>query len=216
MRAMDPYRGGQVIELWCPRCKTTKLPPLDVATCGGCRGVWVTAFASSVVLSASDLRRSHVSWWRVREHCPLCDERMQTFGDAAVFQGCEDHGYFIDADVVPQTGLANGIDHTAIEKKRAEWPAIPLDPELVRRAQRASADRKDEREREQEREAERRQRHVEELERLDKIEKIANSDSELVEALRPAIGEIAAEALLMRLRSLNARIDNLAARINYL
>jgi hypothetical protein len=230
MRAMDPYRGGQLIELWCPRCKTKKLPPVEVATCGGCHGVWVTAFASSIVLSDAERRRSHVSWWRVREHCPLCDEQMAVFGDDP-FQGCEDHGYFIDADVVPRMRFSNGIDHAALDKKRAEWPSVPFDPELVRRAQRPYAERVIDRERERKeaaveraraeaeaelRHAERLQQHAAEFEYLRKIELVAQSDEALVEALRPALGEIASAALLLRLRKLQSEIDSLAARLRYI
>jgi hypothetical protein len=159
---------------------------------------------------------------------------MAVFGDEP-FQGCTDHGYFIDADVVPRMALSSGIDHAAIERKRAEWPSIPIDPALVRRAQLRYADRVVERERRrQEAEAERRRveaeqqleeerrraervlEHAAEFEYLKRIELVAQSDEALVEALRPTIGEIAAGALVYRLRKIQAEIDNLTARIRYL
>jgi hypothetical protein len=136
--------------------------------------------------------------------------------------------------VVPRMALSNGIDHAAIEMKRAEWPSIPLDPALVRRAQLRYAERVVERERRrQEAEAERRRveaeqqveeerrraervlAHAAELQYLKRIELVAQSDEALVEALRPTIGEIAAGALVYRLRKIQAEIDSLAARLRY-
>jgi len=129
MRAMNPYRGSENDELLCPRCKK-RLPPQDVATCA-CGGVWVTVFAATEVLDPSTLRPDTLTaWWRVREPCPQCGEKMVLFGDdPGFFQGCDLHGYFIDADTVEHTWLARGIDYAKLERKRADEPRMEAERE---------------------------------------------------------------------------------------
>src|SRR5687768_2573386 len=103
------YRGGEPVELTCPRCRKTKLPPLDVAECPTC-GTWVSAFAASEVLTDNDRLENWLTrWWRVREPCPYCGDKMNLCGrDPGLLQGCLLHGYFIDKDVVEHTGLGRG------------------------------------------------------------------------------------------------------------
>lgn len=115
-----PYREGAPPQpLKCPRCKKRELPPLEVAACPGGCGTWVSVFAAPEVLTEVDRRRDPVTrWWRMREPCPMCSEKMALCGDdPALLQGCELHGYFVDADTIAKTGLARGVDLTALAAK---------------------------------------------------------------------------------------------------
>ncbi|HEX3758232.1 MAG TPA: hypothetical protein VHW23_05980, partial [Kofleriaceae bacterium] len=108
-------------ELRCPRCHGG-LPALDIAHCARACGVWVSAFAATEVLSEDERRADRLTrWWRMRAPCPLCDEQMtlRGLGDHR-FQGCDGHGYWLDADVVPFTGLARGVDEARLEAKRQD------------------------------------------------------------------------------------------------
>ena len=123
---VSPYRAGEPPKaLSCPRCNR-KLPPMDVAQCEKGCGTWVSQFAASVVLTETDRRPDPVTrWWRVRAPCPLCSEKMKLFGDdPALLQGCELHGYFVDADTVKSTGLSRGVDIAALESKRSDTETV--------------------------------------------------------------------------------------------
>jgi hypothetical protein len=55
----------------------------------------------------------------------MCGDKMVLCGEEpGLFQGCEAHGYFIDADTVDQTGLVRGIDHVAIRRLREDPSAV--------------------------------------------------------------------------------------------
>jgi hypothetical protein len=118
---MGPYRTDVVVELSCPRCHG-RIPALDVVHCPKACGVWVSAFAATEILSDEERRVDLLTrWWRIREPCPLCHVQMtlRGLGDAR-FQGCDGHGYWLDADVVPFTGLANGVDEARLDAKRRD------------------------------------------------------------------------------------------------
>ncbi|HLL24333.1 MAG TPA: hypothetical protein VK427_19515 [Kofleriaceae bacterium] len=146
---MSPYRGGERGVIRCPRCKK-KLPPVDVATCL-CGGVWVSAFAATEVLTPQERRADRVTrWWRVREPCPECGDKMMLRGDGrALFQGCDLHGYFIDADIVAHTSIARGVDHAALDRKRSDEARMQAEREqheltaLERARQRAEIERRE-------------------------------------------------------------------------
>ena len=124
MRSMSPYRGSELVELSCPRCRKQKLPALDVATCAGCNGVWVSAFAATEVLSAEELRPDPVTrWWRVREPCPSCGEKMVLRGiEPGLFQGCDLHGYFVDGDAVESAHVTQRLDQAVAGQGRRVHP----------------------------------------------------------------------------------------------
>jgi hypothetical protein len=131
---VTPYRDPSVPRpLKCPRCKKHELPPLDVARCPKSCGTWVSAFAASEVLTPTDRRHDPVKrWWRVREPCPDCAEQMLLHGeDPGLLQGCELHGFFIDADTIEHTGLARGVDEAAIERKRNDPDLVAAERERV-------------------------------------------------------------------------------------
>jgi Fe2+ transport system protein B len=44
--------------------------------------------------------------------------------EPGLLQGCDVHGFFIDADTVQHTSIANGIDHDAIAAKLADEDAV--------------------------------------------------------------------------------------------
>ncbi len=153
---MSPYRAGVAAELSCPRC-SKPLPPLDVAACG-C-GTWLTAFAARHLLTDDERRADRITrWWRVRAPCPMCGEQMLLRGiKPGLFQGCDGHGYWIDADTVELTSLAGGIDLEALERKREDPAALEAVREERERAELARAAEREQKERAnaQAREAER-------------------------------------------------------------
>ena len=209
---MSPYRGGELEELTCPRCKK-KLPALDVATCK-CGGVWVTAFAATEVLAPGELRADPVTrWWRVREPCPSCGEKMELRGrEPGLFQGCDLHGYFIDADIVEHTQLARGIDYAALDRKRQDERRVTEEREA---REREAARRAKERAEIERREAE--------LARADlgasyDFEPIVEEPTpppmrkpeyDLEAVLRLSIGSMASEMLLRRIKQLEERVAQL-------
>jgi predicted RNA-binding Zn-ribbon protein involved in translation (DUF1610 family) len=162
---MSPYRGGVAAELSCPRCGKP-LPPLDVATCD-C-GTWLTAFAARHLLTDEERRANRVTrWWRVRAPCPMCGEKMLLRGvEPGLFQGCDGHGYWIDADTVEHTSLAGGVDLEELERKREDPEVVEAvreereRAELGRAAEREQKERANAQAREAERAAEGRRRTI--------------------------------------------------------
>ena len=215
MRSMSPYRGSELVELSCPRCRKRKLPALDVATCGGCAGVWVSAFAASEVLAPEELRPDPVTrWWRVREPCPSCGEKMVLRGiEPGLFQGCDLHGYFVDGDVVEHTRIAKGIDYEALDRKRHDDRRVQAERdhrerEAVRRArERAEIER---------REAELARASLSadpvRYEEPDPLPRSKPVEYDLDAILRLSIGAMAAEKLMKRIRELEARVAELEKR----
>jgi hypothetical protein len=138
---MGPYRDGGVAgELACPRCKK-QLPPFDVAYCTAGCGVWVSAFAATEVLSESERRIDRLTrWWRIREPCPICKEQMLLRGVRdAHFQGCDGHGFWLDIDAVPRTGLAAGVDEARLDRKRYDEARLRQDLDVREQAERDRA-----------------------------------------------------------------------------
>ncbi len=113
------YRHTPPAAIKCPRCKKL-MPPTDPASCA-C-GTWLSAFAASVLLTDKERWQNHATrWWRVREPCPHCGDKMTLCNnEPGLLQGCEIHGYFIDADTVEHTSLAKGIDHVALARARED------------------------------------------------------------------------------------------------
>lgn len=209
---MSPYRGGELDELPCPRCKK-KLPPLDVARCV-CGGVWVTAFAASEVLAPEELRADPVTrWWRVREPCPSCGEKMVLRGrEPGLFQGCDLHGFFIDSDIVEHTQLARGIDHAALDRKRQDHRRVEQEREAREREATRRARERAEIER---REAELARTPIVPAEYVAVVLQpepkpvAAPLEYDLEGGLRLAVGATVAEALMRRIQALEARIAEL-------
>ena len=122
-----PFREANVTQaLKCPRCKNKTLPALDVAPCPAQCGTLVSAFAATEIFSAKELRIDAATrWWRRREPCPLCKEAMTLRGvNPGYFQGCEGHVFWVDADTIAQTGLANGFDAAKLQAKYESSAAI--------------------------------------------------------------------------------------------
>lgn len=214
--------------LHCPRCRK-QLPPLDVAACA-C-GTWVTAFAASEVLSAEELAVDPITrWWRIRAPCPMCGEQMALRGvDPWFLQGCERHGFWIDADTIEHTRLG-AADLGAIARKyndpaRADAERARLDRlELAAAAERervqllaaAVSERADQ--------ARSRSWHAarlaaEALEREARAQAAARereARSELPRRLRDVLGEDSARVLLERLTELERKNDELSRRVTEL
>jgi hypothetical protein len=133
---VSPYRAGEPPKApTCARCKKA-LPPTDVAQCPKGCGTWVSQFASTEVLTDADRKPDPVTrWWRVREPCPLCSEKMTLRGqDPGLLQGCDQHGFFIDADTIQHTGLARGVDIAALERKRADSGRVEAERDALAEA----------------------------------------------------------------------------------
>jgi hypothetical protein len=80
----------------------------------------VSAFAATEVLSDEDRRPDPVTrWWKRREPCAICGEKMTLRGrKEGLFQGCDGHGYWLDADAIANTQLAVGVDEAKLQAKR--------------------------------------------------------------------------------------------------
>lgn len=118
----DPYRGGSTDSgLECPRCGKG-LPPLEVATCMNDCGTWVTGEAASYVFTPDELAVNALAkWWRIRAPCPTCGVQMKSRNrdDDAMFQGCDAHGVFVDADVMHKTSLGRTDVRELLAARRA-------------------------------------------------------------------------------------------------
>jgi hypothetical protein len=70
--------------------------------------VWVSAAFAAKALEPVERAVNRVTnWWRPLVACPHCNEAMTRRGhDMVPFQGCDEHGYWIDDENVGQTGLA--------------------------------------------------------------------------------------------------------------
>jgi hypothetical protein len=175
--------------------------------------VWVTAFAASEVLEPEELRPDPVTrWWRVREPCPSCGEKMVLRGrEPGLFQGCDLHGYFVDGDIVEHTRLAKGIDYEALDRKRQDDRRV--------QAERDHREREASRRARERAEIERREAHlaraasmpdtVDEPEPLPRPKPV---EYDLDAILRLSIGAMAAEKLMKRIRELEARVAELEKR----
>ncbi|HPH68044.1 MAG TPA: hypothetical protein PLF40_19945 [Kofleriaceae bacterium] len=147
-----PFReSGIVQELTCPRCKKKTLPGLDVAPCPAGCGTLVSAFAATEVFSAKELRVDAATrWWRRREPCPMCSDAMTLRGsDPGYFQGCDGHVFWVDADTIAHTGLANGVDEGKLQRKRESSAVLEQEQQarVAHETQRMNAKReKEERE----------------------------------------------------------------------
>ena len=215
MRSMSPYRGSELVELSCPRCRKQKLPALDVATCAGCSGVWVSAFAATEVLSPEELRPDPVTrWWRVREPCPSCGDKMVLRGvEPGLFQGCDLHGYFVDGDIVAHTRLAKGIDYEALDRKRHDDRRV--------QAERDAREREATRRAKLRAEIERREAELAraEIGRDDPPQPYHEEEPppkpveyDLEDVLRLSVGTRVTELLMKRIRALEARVAELEKR----
>jgi endogenous inhibitor of DNA gyrase (YacG/DUF329 family) len=119
----DPYRdSGIAASIDCPRCNK-RMPPGALAACSARCGVWVDASIAAEALMADERRPSRLtSWARERVGCPRCGTPMTLRGhDMTLFQGCDDHGFWIDAEIVGQTGLGRHelADRLAAARKQA-------------------------------------------------------------------------------------------------
>jgi hypothetical protein len=205
---MSPYRGSELVELSCPRCRKHKLPALDVATCPGCSGVWVSAFAASEVLAAAELRSDPVTrWWRVREPCPSCGDKMVLRGiEPGLFQGCDLHGYFVDGDIVEHTRLAKGIDYEALDRKRQDDRRVQAERDAREREATRRAKLRAEIERREAELARAELGHDEEPPRFETPPAPKPVEYDLEEVLRLSVGNKVTELLMKRIRALEARV----------
>lgn len=171
-----PYReSGAPTRIGCARCGKP-LPPGDLAVCvAGC-GVWVALAIASEALEADELRPSRIpTWARVRVGCPVCGTQMTLRGhDMTLFQGCDDHGFWIDGPTVTQTGLGRPALAARLASARSRATAIVEEEQRLERAVREAANLR-EREREAARERVRQQAQAaEEQHRRDAAEREAS------------------------------------------
>ncbi len=207
-----PFRDtNQASELKCPRCKKQTLPALDVAPCPAQCGTLVSAFAATEIFSVKELRIDAVTrWWRRREPCPLCKEAMTLRGvNPGYFQGCEGHVFWVDADTIAQTGLANGFDAAKLQAKYESSAAIEQAQQLRVTAETDRANSKREKD-----EQEARLRQITPTTSTP-VEAAAFSTLELI-AVSGAIGPIATAILRNKFLDLTTRRHELENRVGTL
>ena len=214
--------------LHCPRCQK-QLPPVDVAACA-C-GTWVTAFAASEVLAAEELAVNPlIRWWRIRAPCPICGEKMALRGvDPWFLQGCERHGFWIDADTIEHTRLG-GADLGAVARKyndpvradaeRARLEGLELaaaaERERVQLAEAAEREREAQERADSAHEAHRKAEAIQLETRAQEAEHERAKASELQRRLRDVLGWDNAGVLLERLAELERKNKELARRVTEL
>jgi hypothetical protein len=202
------YRSGPPAELPCPRCNKA-LPALDIAACSQGCGTWVSRFAASVAFREGETVENKLTrWWRVRAPCPECGDKMTLRGDdPALLQGCDVHGYFVDADVVAHTGLARGDFDAALAKKREDTAVVEAEQEEAERLAVEKAREREARERTDPRIAELRRRFA---------TPIAPLPDDPFESIKTALREGRVVPLIDHLRALTERVAELEARASEL
>ncbi len=204
----NPYReAASPNGLGCPRC-SKPLPPADLAACIAECGTWISADAAAVMLEPEEIRENRlIRWERVRAPCPRCNTKMLLRGvEPGLFQGCSEHGYWIDADMVEHTGLAR----TGL-KKRLDQMVETRDAFRREQARREA----DEAERARLREAEERAREAERAgqEQQRKRAWIGAKRSKIVERVNAAIASGDSGAIVDELLRLETLIEALADRL---
>lgn len=115
------------------------MPAGAVAACTHQCGVWLNAETAREMLSAELAKSRLTSWFRDRVPCPHCNALMTLRGsDMALFQGCDEHGFWIDDETVGQTGLARPANAARVKVARETAKAIRRDEELREAAERAA------------------------------------------------------------------------------
>jgi hypothetical protein len=108
--------------------------------------VWVNAETARDAFVPAELAPSRLtSWFRERVPCPYCQALMTLRGhDMALFQGCDDHGFWIDDETVGQTGLARAAVTPQVQRAREAAKAMRIEQErreASERDARAAAER---------------------------------------------------------------------------
>lgn len=140
-----PYRESDTAAVDCPRCNRT-MPPGAIAACSHNCGVWVNAETARESFVDAELAPSRLTtWFRERVACPHCSTRMTLRGyDMALFQGCDEHGFWVDDETVGQTGLARPWVAPQIQRARDAAKAMRAEEERVaaeEKARREAAER---------------------------------------------------------------------------
>src|SRR5512143_477704 len=137
-----PYRESQLTTIDCPRCgRSLPAATEGIGACiAGC-GVWVVAETAPELFAADELKPSRLTtWFRERSPCPHCSTQMTLRGhDMALFQGCDEHGFWIDADTVGQTGLGRPATAGRLARARAAADALKVEVERAEREAQAKA-----------------------------------------------------------------------------
>jgi hypothetical protein len=107
------------------------MPPGAIAACGWGCGVWVNHEAARDALLPAELVKSRLTtWFRERVPCPHCAAVMSLRGyDMALFQGCDEHGFWLDAETAGQTGLARPGVAPQVERAREAAKAFRVEQE---------------------------------------------------------------------------------------
>jgi hypothetical protein len=115
-----PYRASSSPPIACPRC-TRPLPPGELAWCFDNCGIWVAASAAPAVFERTELAPSRLTSWRhARAACPHCSVQMALHGhDMALFLGCAEHGFWVEAETIKLTGLGRRAVAARLQQARA-------------------------------------------------------------------------------------------------
>ena len=114
------------------------MPPGAIAACTRGCGLWVDAETARDAFVPAELVKSRLTgWFRERVPCPHCNTQMTLRGhDMALFQGCDDHGFWVDEETVGQTGLARPALAEQVQHARDVAREMRLDEERREAAER--------------------------------------------------------------------------------
>jgi hypothetical protein len=119
-----------------------------------------------------------------------------------LFQGCDGHGYWLDADAIPHTGLAAGVDEARLDRKRGDRARMAAEAEARQAAEQERAQRKHDQDR--------REANVAEVIAKGGLEG-SGPTTDLRQLLEDHLDPVA--SLRRRLDALEARNDELERRI---
>lgn len=99
--------------------------------------MWVPAAFAVTSLEPVERAVNRVTnWWRPLVGCPHCNEAMTRRGhDMVPFQGCEEHGFWIDDENVSQTGLARRAFAPVLDAARKHARSISEERKRARIAE---------------------------------------------------------------------------------
>jgi hypothetical protein len=182
-----PYRESDTAAIDCPRCGRT-MPPGAIAACAWGCGVWVNSEAAGDAFVATELAKSRVThWFRKLAPCPHCSTMMTLRGyDMSLFQGCDEHGVWVDDETVGQTGLGRAAIAPQVQRAREVAKARRVEHE-AREAEERAAREAEERNRDADWEAmERGMRAAAEEERARARAAAAEAERQRLERIRQA------------------------------
>jgi len=116
------------------------MPPGAIAACGWGCGVWVNLDSARDGFAATELAKSRLTkWFRTLAPCPHCSTMMTMRGyDMSLFQGCDEHGFWVDDETVGQTGLVRPAIAPQVQRARDRAKVLRVEQEAREAEERAA------------------------------------------------------------------------------